>query len=203
MITYVIIFVTVIVSITCFNNTVLFNKLSLFPYRVVKNKEWYRLLTHGFVHGDYMHLIINMLVFFSFGRYTEDYFKVLSQADMIGNPAFCYLLLYFGGMVVASIHDVVKNKNNPYYNSIGASGAVSAVIFTTIFFDPWGKIYFFGFIPIPGLLFGALYLIYSQYMNKRGGGNVNHLAHFYGAVYGFIFPLLMNPSLIYQFLSNF
>lgn len=203
MVTYVIIFVTVIVSIACFNNSKLFNSLSLNPYRVVKYNEWYRLITHGFVHADYTHLIVNMLVFLSFGVYVEQLFKTIARAEMIGNGVVDYLLLYFGGMIVASIHDMVKNRKNPLYTSIGASGAVAAVIFTSIFFNPWGKIYFFAVVPIPGIVFGILYLAYAQYMSRRGGDNINHNAHFYGSLYGFIFPLLMNPSLIDEFLRNF
>lgn len=203
MITIIIIVATSIISIIAFNNRELFDKLSLQPFRVVNKKEWYRIITHGFVHGDSMHLIINMLVFYSFGSLVEELWKIKERAGMVNNGAFCYLFLYFGGMIIASINDVIKNKNNPYYTSIGASGAVSAVIFTSIFFYPWNKIYFFGVIPIPALIFGILYLGYSQYMSKKGGGNINHMAHFYGALYGLIFPILVNPAFIYEFLNNF
>lgn len=201
--TYVIIIVTVVVSIACFGNSRLFGALALVPYRVFKNKEWYRLITYGFVHADYTHLIINMLVFWSFGVYVERIFKMYAQARMIGNGTIDFLLLYFGGMVVATLHDLIKRRNDPAYVSIGASGAVSAVVFTSIFFNPWSKIYFFGILPIPGIIFGVLYLVYSQYMARRGVGNVNHTAHFYGALFGFVFPILVNPSLAYEFLKHF
>lgn len=203
MITYAIIILTVIVSIACFNSTTLFNALSFKPYRISQNREWYRIITHGFVHGDYMHLIINMLVFYSFGTYVESFMGELHRAEVIGHTSVNYLLLYFGGMVFGTLRDLIKNRHNPNYTSIGASAAVSAVVFTSIFFNPWGKILFFGIIPIPGILFGILYLAYSQCSARRGGDNVNHYAHFFGAVYGFIFPLFMNPSLIYEFLSHF
>ncbi|MCC8089279.1 MAG: rhomboid family intramembrane serine protease [Rikenellaceae bacterium] len=203
MITYIIIFVTSIVSILCFNNRELFDKLSLKPYKITKNNEWYRIITHSFVHGDYIHLIINMFVLYSFGSWVEELWKMKERAGIVANGTICYLILYFGGMIIASINDVIKNRNNPNYTSIGASGAVSAVIFTSIFFYPWNKIYFFGVLPIPGLLFGILYLAYSQYMSKKEGGIINHLAHFYGAVYGFLFPILINSSFIYDFLNNF
>ncbi len=202
-VTYLIIGLTVLVSILCFNSGLLFDALSLKPYRVVERRQWYRILTHGFVHADYAHLIINMFVLFSFGAFVEPTFQRLHQDGMIGNGTAAYLLLYLGGMAFATIRDLVKNRRDPYYTSIGASGAVSAILFTSIFFDPWGKILFFGIIPIPGILFGVLYLAYSQCSGRRGRDRVNHFAHFYGAVYGFLFPLAMNPKLIHAFLAHF
>ncbi|MDE6451468.1 MAG: rhomboid family intramembrane serine protease, partial [Odoribacter sp.] len=98
---------------------------------------------------------------------------------------------------------VIRFRNNPWYASIGASGAVSAVLFSDIFLNPWEKILLFAVIPVPGILFGVLYLAYCQYMARRGGDNINHTAHFYGAVYGFIFPILLEPHLFQVFLSHF
>lgn len=197
MMTYIILGVTVVVSLLCFNNSELFMKLALIPYRVVKNNEWYRLVTHGFVHADMAHLVVNMFTFWSFGTYMERLFQY------VGFGRWAFLLLYFGGMIVASFYDIAKHRNNPHYISIGASGAVSAVLFASIFFDPWGKILFFGVLPIPGLLFGILYLVYCQYMGRRGTDNINHNAHFYGAVYGFLLPALLKPALFSIFLSHF
>ena len=197
MITYIIIGITVVLSYICFGNQALFMKLALIPYRAVKDNEWYRLITHGFIHADMTHLLVNMFTFWSFGTYMEQTYKYMG----FGNGA--YLVLYFGGMIVASVYDLVKHRNDPYYVSIGASGAVSAVLFSSIFFDPWGKILFFAVLPIPGILFGVLYLVYCQYMSKKGGDNINHNAHFYGAVFGFIFPILLEPSLLRIFLSRF
>ena len=197
MITYVIIGVTVVVSYICFGNHELFRKLAFIPYCTVHNREWYRLITHGFVHADMTHLLVNMFTFWSFGKYIEETFRYLG----FGEGAF--LLLYFGGMVVASASDVIRYRNAAWYTSIGASGAVSAVLFTAIFLNPWDKILLFAAIPIPGILFGLLYLAYCQYMARQGSDNINHNAHFYGAVYGFLFPALLNPSLIKAFLSHF
>lgn len=200
--TYIIIFITAIISILCFKNSALFERLSLKPYRVIHNKEWYRVITHLFVHGDYMHLIINMFVLLSFGQYIEQLFKSYAITGTISSDYLTYILLYLGGGVAASIPDLIYRRNNPYYNSIGASGAVSAVLFASIFFNPWNKLYLFAIIPIPGIVFGVMYILYSQYMDKRGGTNVNHRAHLWGAIYGFLFPLLMNPRLIEVFLRN-
>ncbi|MDL2230717.1 rhomboid family intramembrane serine protease [Alistipes sp. OttesenSCG-928-L06] len=202
-ITLVIIVLTALVSILCFNSAELFGLLSLKPYRVIEHKEWWRVLTHAFVHGDYVHLLVNMIVLYSFGGYVEQYFKLLHSEGWIGSPVGAYLALYFGGMIAASVHDLVKNRKNPYWSSIGASGAVSAVVFASIFFQPWGKILLFGIIPIPGILFGILYLAYTQCSAKRGKDNINHYAHLYGALFGFVFPLILNPMLIYDFLEAF
>ncbi len=148
-----------------------------------------------------MHLAINMIVLYSFGRSIELSFKELHVEGWIGNPHVAYLVLYFAGMLAATVHDLIKQQNNPYYTSIGASGAVSAVVFTSIFFDPWGKLLIMGLIPIPGILFGILYLAYSQCSGRRGKDNVNHYAHLYGALFGFVYPLLLNPQLISHFLG--
>ena len=196
MITYAILIVTVVVSIACFSNDSLFNKLSYSPYRMIHSKEWYRIISHGFVHADWVHLFVNMFTFLSFGQYVESAFRYL------GFSGGSFLLLYFGGMIAASLYDLWKYRDNRYYTSIGASGAVSAVLFTAIFLNPWDKIYLFAAIPIPGIVFGFVYLWYCQYMAKRGGDNINHNAHFYGAVYGFIFPILLEPGLLQIFIQQ-
>lgn len=196
MMTYVILIVTVIVSIACFNNYSLFNKLSCNPYRMVHSREWYRIISHGFVHADWTHLIVNMFTFLSFGLYVENQFFAWG----FGSSSF--LILYFGGMVAASVYDVWKYRNNQYYSSIGASGAVSSVLFTAIFLHPWDKIYFFAIVPIPSIVFGFIYLLYCQYMAKRDGDNINHNAHFYGAVFGLIFPVLLEPRLLQMFIQQ-
>lgn len=196
MVTLLIIAVTVVVSILCFNNEILFERLAFSAYRTVKFREWYRLVSHGLVHADWVHLFVNMFTFYSFGTYIEQVFMHL------GFGRGTYLLLYFGGMVVASLYDLVTRKNDPYYRSVGASGAVSAVLFAFILFNPWDKILLFAIVPIPGILFGLFYLFYCQYMARQGGGHINHNAHFYGAVYGFLFPILIKPSLFLYFIQE-
>lgn len=201
--TYLLILITAVVSIVCFYKRGLFEKLAFEPYMVWHRKQWYRLITHGFVHADYMHLFVNMLVLWSFGIAVESIFKVQQAAGNTVSGTMSFLLLYFGGMIAASLYDLFKRRDNFNYVSVGASGAVSAVIFCSIFFGPMNKIYFFGAIPIPGIIFGGLYLWYEYYMGKRQNDHVNHYAHILGAVYGFIFPLFMEPSLIKLFLNGF
>ena len=143
--TSVIAVATIGVSLLCFNNRGVFYRLSLNPYSIAKKHQWDRVITHGFVHADYMHLLINMLVMWSFGRYMESFFSVF-RPDL---TAVLFSALYFGGMIAACIPDIIKYRNNPYYNSIGASGAVSALVFASIFINPWGKLLIMGGIPMP------------------------------------------------------
>ena len=196
MVTYIVIGITVLLSYKCFKDTELFYKLALVPYRVVKYNEWYRLISHGFIHADTTHLLVNMFTFWSFGTFMEKVFEVY------GFGTLAFIALYLGGMIFASLYDLIKHHDNPYYVSIGASGAVSAVLFASILFNPWGKILLFAVVPIPGILFGVAYLAYCQFMAKKGGDNINHNAHFYGAVFGFFYPVLLEPSLFMEFLSH-
>lgn len=196
-----IIIITSAISILAFNNHKLFSKLQLNPYQTYHRKQWYRLLTHGFLHADWLHLIINMLVLYSFGTYIEEYFAHLDNAGYLNNPALYYIILYIGGIIISSLTTLKKHKDDPYYNSVGASGAVSAVLFTSIFFAPWQKLLLYAVIPIPGILLGVAYLVYSQYMSKKGRDNVNHDAHFIGAIYGFIFPVIIDFRLVSHFIN--
>lgn len=203
MITILIVVSTAIVSIICFQRMDIFSKLDFEPYLIYRKKEYFRFISHSLVHADWIHLIVNMLVFFSFGKYVEKIFDSLQQQDFIFSGKFFFIVLYFGGAIVASIPSFIKHRENPNYVSVGASGAVSAILFTSIFFSPLDKVYFYGILPIPGFIFGILYLIYSSYMARRGGDNVNHDAHFWGAVFGFIFPLFIDPGLITNFINQF
>lgn len=194
----IIIVLTAIISFLAWNNKLLFQKLLLSPYIIVHNKQYYRILTHGFVHGNLTHLLVNMLVFWSFGTNILRYFTYIWQHNAI----ILFVIMYLSSIIVSSIYSVLKNKNNSYYSAVGASGAVSAVVFASVFFDPWNLIYFFGIIPVPGIVFGIIYLVYSYYMSKKQVDNIGHDAHFWGAVYGFVFPLLLKPQLIKHFIYS-
>lgn len=200
--TIIIIAVTAVISILAFSKPRLMDKLLLSPYLMVRSKEWHRLITHAFVHADYMHLIVNMIVLLSFGRNIEIILEQLELSGYISSPPLHFLTLYFGGAIIASLTTIRKHRNNYYYRSVGASGAVSAVVFTSIFFQPLSNLYIMGILPIPGILFGVAYLWYSHYMSRKSNDNINHDAHFLGAVFGFIYPLLISPSLIRVFISE-
>ncbi len=198
--TVIIVIITAAVSILAFNDEKWFAKFQLNPYQVTKRKEWYRVVTHGFLHADWVHLAVNMLVLYSFGRGIEQIFHYYT--GIFNAPNLIFIFLYLSAIIISSLTTVKKYKDDPGYNSVGASGAVSAFVFAYIFFDPWQKLYLFAVLPIPGIVFGVLYLIYSQYMSKKNLDNVNHDAHFIGAVYGFLFPMIFKPSLISSFLHE-
>jgi len=202
MMTYILIAFTALFTITAFSREEWFSRLEFNAYQIVHRKEIYRLLTHGFLHANWMHLIVNMLVLFFFGPYVEDYLKQILPGNIPGLYRFVYLLFYFVAIIVSSLVSLYKHKDNAWYNAVGASGAVSAILFCFIFFKPWELLYFYGIIPIPGIIMGVLYLVYSYYMSRKGEDNINHDAHFIGAVFGFIFPLFIDPSLILFFLSQ-
>lgn len=196
--TYLIIGFTVLVSLLSFRNEGLMARLQFNAPRIINNKEYYRLVSHAFVHAGWGHLFVNMLVLFFFGRDVEAYFKHLFEFKAV----FFYLLLYFGSIVFSNAWALYKHRNNYYYNAVGASGAVSAILFTFIFFDPWRPLYLMGIVRIPGILFALGYLFYSYLMSKKQQDNIAHDAHFLGALYGFFYPLLLKPALFSDFLDK-
>jgi membrane associated rhomboid family serine protease len=196
--TIILIAITVAVSFAAFKNPKLMDMLQFNASKIVHKNEYHRLITHAFVHANWEHLFVNMIVLFSFGRAIEAYFKY-----NFGDKQILYFfLLYFGGILVSNIYALIKHHNNYFYNAVGASGAVSSVLFASIFFDPWNKIYFFGILPIPGIVFAGLYLVYSYQMSIKQKDNVAHDAHFLGALYGFVFPILLNTQLFGIFLDK-
>ncbi len=185
---YSIIFViiTVVVSLAAFNNSNLLNKLILWPAGMDNPNEYYRLLSCGFIHADYMHLAFNMLALYMFGQQVEAYYSYIGHAQL-------FPVLYLTGIIASSLPSYAKQKNNSYYRSLGASGGVSAVLFAFVYFAPWQIIYVFIF-PVPGIVAAIAYLVYSAYMSKKGADNIGHDAHLWGAVFGFLFTLLFDPT---------
>lgn len=197
-ITVSIILLTVITSLAAFSNQQLISRLIFNPWTIANRKEWYRFITSGFIHADFWHLAINMLVLYSFGMAVEAKYHLV-----YGNlGTFYFIMLYAGGLIISVAPTYKKHRQNFAYNALGASGAVSAVLFANILFDPWDKIYLYGLIGIPGVLAGAAYLVYSHIADKKGGDNVNHDAHFWGAVFGFVFTIALKPSLYSYFINQ-
>ena len=184
-ITYTLIALNIIFSIIGFTNTNFLNKFIGWPYYEKNNKEYYRMLTSGFLHADWMHLIFNMFTFFSFGRLVEHIYKSYGLGGSIS-----YIALYFLGLIAANIPSYLKHNNNDQYRSLGASGAVSAVLFASIIFDPWGEIRIYAF-PISATVFAILYIVYCVYMSKKNVGNVNHDAHLWGSIFGLVFTIIL------------
>lgn len=175
--------ITVLLSFVSFQNSKVLNALYLWPFIMKKPLEYYRLLTAGFVHADTMHLAFNMITFYFFGEVIE---------YALGAERF--LILYLSGIVVASIPSTIKERENPNYRSLGASGGVAAIVFAMIYIAPWSKLYLFFAIPLPSILFAIGYLGYTVYMSRKGGAVVNHDAHLWGAIYGVLFMLIIDPS---------
>ncbi len=200
MLNILIIIATSGVSIMAFSNYQLFDKLKFNAYQIKHNNEIWRFFSYALVHGGWMHLIINMLVLWSFGDIVEKYFRF--SFGIKGELYF--VLLYIAGIIFSTLQDFYKNKDNYYYNAVGASGAVSAIVFASILIHPGGSIFVFPIpIPIPSWLFGILYLVYSAYMAKKGIDNVGHSAHFWGAVVGIVFMIFVAPETFGSFLRYF
>lgn len=194
--TWLLIGVTVLVSWRAFSDRALLERLILWPPAIRRHRQYDRLLTHGFVHADGMHLLFNMVTLYFFGSQLEPFF-----ARYIGS--FGYLCFYLSAIVVAILPTYLRHRGDPGYRSLGASGAVSAVLFSFILLAPWAKIYVF-LVPvgIPAFVFGALYLGYTIWMDRRGGGNINHSAHLWGALYGMLFTVAMEPRAATTFLAR-
>ena len=197
--TYIFAILAVLISIVSFQNRELFDKLKFNAYAIKHHKQLYRFLSHGFVHGGWAHLLFNMLVLISFGTNVESSFKQIWGNNM---GVFYFSLLYVGSLIISSAPSYFKNQDNEYYNAVGASGAISAVLFASILFAPWSKIYII-FIPIgiPAFIFGGLYLIFSAYMAKKATDNIGHDAHFWGAIFGLAYTIILKPSIFVRFLN--
>lgn len=196
--TIFIVLITVIVSIIAFSNRDLMARLIFNPYMITERGQWYRFITSGFIHADWIHLLVNMIVLWSFGQVVEDYYRIMFEDKWFAY----YGLLYTGALFVSIAPSYLRHKHNAGYNALGASGAVAAVLFAAILFRPLDKIYLYGLIGLPGILVGVAYLVYSYYMDKRGGDFINHDAHFWGAVYGALFTILIKPGIFLHFLDQ-
>ena len=201
MITLIIIAITCLVSILCFNGTLNGNKLLFNAYQVWHRKEWYRMFTSGIIHSGWGHLLFNMITLYCFGRVVEQYFAA-AFGSVTGIAL--YMILYVSALAVSSAGDLVKYRDDWNYNALGASGAVSAILFASILFAPKMGIYIYLIpIPVPGYIFAPLYLLYCWYMAKRNMDNIGHTAHFWGAVYGLLFPIVCKPDILAFCLSQF
>jgi membrane associated rhomboid family serine protease len=186
-ITIVLIIANVALSFYAWNNAEVWYKWTMNPYSIAKRGEYYRFVSSGFIHADYGHLFFNMFALYGFGQQIESVF-ISNYGKGIGQ--LLYLGLYFGALIVSDIPTYLKNINNVRYNSVGASGAVSGVIFASVLLYPFSLIGFY-FIPMPAIVFAILYIIYSKYMENKGLDNVNHSAHLYGGYFGVFFTILV------------
>lgn len=198
-ITLIIVIITTLVSIGGFSNQKIIDDLIFYPPAVTKQNQWYRFFSCGLIHADWGHLFFNMLSLYLFGRFVEDAFGELFGT----NGKWVYLLLYITALLISLLPTFAKNKDNYHYRSLGASGAVSAVIFAGLMLTPTLGIYiFFIPIPIPGFIFAPLYLIISAIMERKGSGNINHSAHIWGSIYGLVFVIIACRFVDYPVIKN-
>ena len=192
--TYLIIAITCVISFLAFRNEKLISDLILWPPAISRGKQYYRLISYGFIHADGQHLLFNMITLFFFGRLIEQF--VMGYVGTLGFAAF-----YLSAIVVSILPTYMKNIGNPAYRSLGASGAVSAVLFGFVLLQPWTTIYIFS-IPCPAIVYAVVYIAYSIYMDRQNSDNINHSAHLWGAAYGVLFLLAMEPRLFGVFLQS-
>ena len=194
-ITLSIVLITSVISFTAFSNQKVMDDLIFYPPAVTNRNQWYRFITCGLIHADIMHLVFNMYSFYLFGDIVEKSFATIfgEQGKLI------YVILYVTALIVSILPTYMNHQNDYHYKSLGASGAVSAIIFAGIFLYPTMGMGIFP-IPfhIPGFIFGPIYLGISYYMANKGHGNINHSAHIWGAVFGVVFIYITS-----KFLTNF
>ena len=197
-ITIILIIITTGISLYTMQKSSVLNQLMMNPYLITKRGQYYRLISSGFIHRDHMHLIFNMFSFYFFGTQLEYIFQEIFGT--LGSTHF--ILLYMLGIVVSDIPTVIKNRNDPQYNSLGASGAVSAVVFACILFLPLRDICIYGVLCFPGVVLGLVYLVYSFYSSKKSKDGINHDAHLYGALFGVAYCLVFYPDSLRIFLAQ-
>lgn len=191
-----IILVTSLISFLAFSNLKLMDSLIFWPPAISMRHQYYRFITCGLIHADFMHLIFNMITLYFFGTALENYYM-----GELGLQHYYFLILYILALIASNIPTYLKRKDDYNYRSLGASGAVSAVLFAFILIRPWARISLY-FIPMPALVYAILFTAYSIYMSRRGGDNVNHDAHLWGAFFGVVFTIAVDHSVLSSFLNE-
>ena len=206
MITLTFLLIIIVFSLYCFNNKQQMSKYLFHPYSIYHNKEHYRFLSHAFIHGDTLHLLFNCLALYSFGLNLEEgFFENPNIFDPKMGKIY-YIILFTGGIYAASITEYFRNKNNPDYSSLGASGAISSIMFCYIMISPLSQISLF-FFPMQGWIAGALLLGISYYLIRRKktsnySDNISHESHFWGALYGIAFIIIIKPIILKTFINQ-
>ena len=187
------------ISLWAFNNQTVFQNLMHYPYQEARDRSYYRLFTSIFLHGSWLHLLVNLFVFYTFGEAIENQFSYLF-GPVMGKVNFVLLFVLSG--VLTNVFTYRKHKDNPQFRSVGASGSISGIMFAYVLFYPLEYLYLYGIIPIPGIIAAVLYLWYSNYASKKEGGRIDHNAHFYGAVTGLVFTIIVYPPVVSYFVKQ-
>lgn len=196
-VTLTIVIITCMISIPAFTNRQFFDQFKHHPYTEKREKQYYRWLTSGFLHGSWIHLGVNMYVLHEFGRHVESWYQGMF-GDSTGSIMF--LIMYLLTIVLADTPTYFKHKDNPRYSAIGASGGVSGVLFAFILFMPWSMLGLYFIVPIPAIIFGILYLWYESWAAKNSRDNIGHDAHFWGAIAGVLITIIYKPSILSDFI---
>jgi membrane associated rhomboid family serine protease len=196
-ITMIIVVLTTIISFVSFSSARLMDALVFWPPAIGMRHQYYRFVSCGFVHADLMHLAFNMITLYFFGRGLE-----LFYMGRLGLQHYYFTFLYLSAIIIANIPSYLKQRDNYNYRSLGASGAVCAVMFAFILIDPWETLKLFYAVDIPAIVYAVLFLGYTIYMSRRGGDNVNHDAHLWGAIYGIVFTIVARPSIVGTFINE-
>lgn len=191
--TVTLIVITAIISFIAFSKEKVMNRLIFWP-PALERGQYDRFITHGFVHADGTHLLFNMITLFFFGSIIESFYR--QYLYDLG-----FVLFYLGGLIAAIIPSYLKHKQDHRWASLGAPGAVAAVLFAYILFEPWKLIFVF-FIPVPAIIFAVLYIGYSVWSSRRGNSHINHSAHLWGAAYGIMMTIIIEPRLLGHFLRK-
>ena len=190
--------ITVLISWFAFSKPELIQRFSMQPWQIERNREFYRFVTSGFLHANFTHLLLNMFSFYFFGPVVEQYF-----AFIFGNASpYWFIGFYLMAIVVSDIPTFFKQRHQPSYSSIGASGGVAAIIFASIIFQPLEKICLYGILCFPGFILGTVYLIYSYYKGRNSNDHINHEAHLYGALFGLFFCIVAYPASFVHFINE-
>lgn len=196
--TWLFIIITSAVSFYAWSNPQVYQRLMMNPYAAIGQRQYWRFITSGFCHAGYTHLGFNMFTLYFFGGAVEGYF-----GQILGpNAAVVFVLFYLSAVVVADMPIALKNKHRPGYNTLGASGAVSAMVFASIIFAPLNNICLFGILCLQGFILGVIFIIYSYYQGKNSSDNINHEAHLYGAIYGILFSIFIDPQVVPLFIEQ-
>ncbi|WP_242921624.1 rhomboid family intramembrane serine protease [Pontibacter liquoris] len=190
-VTLILIAITVVVSWAAWQKPELLHNWIFQPYAVQRDNSWYRFLTSGFLHADFSHLFFNMFTLYFFGSNVE--YTLVGVFGTIAGE-LVYLLVYLGGIIMSDLPTFFKHRNDPAYRALGASGGVASVLFASILFYPTNSVCLFVALCVPGFIFGVLYMMYSYFSGKRMGDNINHDAHFYGALFGIVVALAAVPQ---------